>query len=120
MDARRGPVLERELPWQCEELRSLGAEAQVGKGRAHGWLKHRRLGGGGLGSEPFAKVGRYRRVVAERFEEPFRLGSVVSGGDLDEGGADLAPDPIGLAHELVPDAALPGGGIDDERENADD
>ena len=60
------------------------------------------------------------RVVAERLVQVARLGPMVAGRDLDERGAELGADPLGLGHEGPTDAALAGAGVDHEREDPHD
>ena len=44
----------------------------------------------------------------------------MAGGDLGEGRAELAPDPLGLVHQQVADAAIADAGVDDEGHDPDD
>ena len=121
------PLGERRLPGQVDERDRRIAEQQPGEGR-HRWAGEsiavavRRWPRTRVrsSSEPLPQVGRDRRVVAERLVEVAGIGPVMAGGHLDEGGAELSPDPLGLLHEQVADAALPLAGVDDEGHDPDD
>src|SRR4029079_19271002 len=66
------------------------------------------------------RIGGDGRVVAHRLVEAVRLGAVVAGRDLDEGGSELPGHQFGLGHEPMNATTLTRAGVDHEREDADD
>src|SRR3954447_8624387 len=80
-----------------------------------GWYRRR-----SRRSELLSQVRGDGRVVAQGFVQLARLGPMVTGGQLDERGAALTADALGLCHQSPPDASLAGAGVNHERDDPDD